>query len=163
MEPNSHREVRVHIDEHPHHSPNPTTGAALYALGKVRPGHVLYKEVEGDHEDEPIANDAAEIRLSEDEHFHSAAAEHHRKEPRVFFEDMNTNDDTHFRTPWNTTLSAAWDEAATKLEPRTSEQRLQTPGGVNLTPYLGLTLRELKERQIVAAFKFQIVGPTGGA
>lgn len=33
------REVRIHIDRQPHESPNPTTGAALYALGKVPAGY----------------------------------------------------------------------------------------------------------------------------
>jgi hypothetical protein len=41
------REVRIHIDEEPHHSPNPTTGAALYALGHVLAGLELYREVTG--------------------------------------------------------------------------------------------------------------------
>ena len=32
------QEVRIHIDQHHYESPNPTTGAALYALGNVAPG-----------------------------------------------------------------------------------------------------------------------------
>ena len=83
---------------------------------------------------------------------------------KVEFEDVNAVDSVDFRTPLATTLNAAWDEAASLLEePRKPTDRLQTPGGVDLMPYLALTLGELKERKIVHAFKFQIVGPTGGA
>ena len=65
------REVRIHIDEEPYHSPNPTTGAALYALGHVVAGLELYREVNGDREDEPIENGPETVHLKEDEHFHS--------------------------------------------------------------------------------------------
>ena len=64
-------EVRVHIDQKPHQSPNPTTGSALYALGHVREGYELYREVGGNREDKPVQNDGAEVSLKEDEHFHS--------------------------------------------------------------------------------------------
>ena len=53
-------------------SPNPTTHAALYVLGKVQAGYELFKEVQGDHEDEAIPNDAGTIHLKEDQHFYSA-------------------------------------------------------------------------------------------
>src|SRR5216684_5073817 len=68
----SHGEVRVHIDQSPYHSPNPTTGTALYELAKVHEGQELFREVTGDHEDEFIPKDGNEIRLTQDEHFHSA-------------------------------------------------------------------------------------------
>lgn len=106
-----------------------------------------------------------------DEHRESATAEmegaehenqHH--EPEVVFEDVNALDTVAFHTPWDTKLTAAWDEAARLLEePRTSQDRLQTPEGKDLMPDLQLTLRQLEERKIVKALKFQIVGPTGGA
>ena len=32
-------EVKIFIDQQSHHSPNPTTGAALYALGQCKAGH----------------------------------------------------------------------------------------------------------------------------
>lgn len=67
----SEHEIRIHIDEKPYESPNPTTGAALYALGHVASGLDLYREVTGDREDEPIANGPEVIHLKEDEHFHS--------------------------------------------------------------------------------------------
>jgi|ERR1022692_2128337 hypothetical protein len=69
---NEHQ-VRIHIDQHRHESPNPTTGAALYALGKVAANLELYREVIGDREDKPIDNSPEIIHLRDDEHFHSGA------------------------------------------------------------------------------------------
>jgi Multiubiquitin len=66
--------VRVHIDQHPYTSPNPTTGIALYALAHIGDGLELFKEVEGDHEDAAVPKDATELHLKEDEHFHSGEA-----------------------------------------------------------------------------------------
>jgi hypothetical protein len=65
-------EVRVHIDEEAHRSPTPTTGTALYELGHIPHDRELFREVGGDEEDVPVPRDGAEIRLKEDEHFHSA-------------------------------------------------------------------------------------------
>jgi hypothetical protein len=66
-------EVRIHIDEERHESPNPTTGEALYKLGNVAPGLELYREVTGDREDKLIPNGPEMVHLKEDEHFHSGA------------------------------------------------------------------------------------------
>jgi hypothetical protein len=55
--------------------PNPTTGDALYELGNVAQGHVLYREVTGDREDTPIENGPEIVHLKEDEHFHSGSPE----------------------------------------------------------------------------------------
>lgn len=63
--------VRIHIDRRPYESPNPTTGEALYRLGGVAHCHVLYREVQGNHEDVMIRNDGEQVRLHEDEHFYS--------------------------------------------------------------------------------------------
>lgn len=68
-------EVRVHIDQKPHHSPNPTTGHALYLLGNVASGMELYREVDGNREDQPVENDHEVVRLKQDEHFHSGPAQ----------------------------------------------------------------------------------------
>lgn len=65
-------QVRIHIDRKPYQSPNPTTHAALYALGGVHSGFELFKEVHGDKEDKPIPNNHHPIQLKEDEHFYSA-------------------------------------------------------------------------------------------
>ena len=64
-------EVKIFIDQQAYHSPNPTTGAALYALGKVEPGLELFREVTGDREDPEVPNGPEVIHLKEDEHFHS--------------------------------------------------------------------------------------------
>lgn len=64
-------EVRIHINREPYESPDPTTGAALYVLGKIGSHQELFREVGGDHEDEPVSNDHAPVRLRKDEHFYS--------------------------------------------------------------------------------------------
>jgi hypothetical protein len=93
-------EVRIHIDRHPFDSPNPTTSAALYLLGKIPTGFQLYREVRGDKEDEPIHNDAEREHLTPDEHFYSKeghhkgfgiivnAEPHHVDKKRVSFEQI---------------------------------------------------------------------------
>ena len=79
----SKHKLRIHIDEKPYESPNPTTGEALYTLGQVAAGRELYREVRGDHEDPPIPNGPQTVHLKEDEHFHSGP-------PRVFTIYVNT-------------------------------------------------------------------------
>jgi hypothetical protein len=93
-------EVRIHIDRKPYESPNLTTGAALYELGKVLPGFQLYREGHGDKEDEPIHNDGEHEHLTQDEHFYSKeerhkgfdiivnAEQHHMEKKRVSFEQV---------------------------------------------------------------------------
>ncbi len=76
-DPQAKHEVRIHIDEKPYHSPNPTDGDALYALGQVKPGLELYREVSGDQEDQPVPRGKERIHLTQDEHFHSG--EPHRR------------------------------------------------------------------------------------
>lgn len=68
-------EVRIHIDQQRYESPDPTTGEALYRLGNVAPGLVLYREVTGDREDKVIPNGPETVHLREDEHFHSGPPE----------------------------------------------------------------------------------------
>jgi hypothetical protein len=75
-------EVRIHIDEHRYESPNPTMGEALYKLGNVGPGLVLYREVTGDREDKVIPDGSEKVHLKVDEHFHSGPPE--RKEIHFF-------------------------------------------------------------------------------
>jgi hypothetical protein len=71
-EPGEHHGVRIRIDRMAYESPNPTTADALYILGKVSEHHVLYRELQGDHEDQPVPRGQEEVQLSEDEHFYSA-------------------------------------------------------------------------------------------
>lgn len=65
------QEVRIHINREPYHSPNPTTGEALYKLGKIPVGFELYRELEGDREDKAVPNGDETVHLKEDEHFYS--------------------------------------------------------------------------------------------
>lgn len=72
MEDHEHKnQVRIHIDQKPYESPNPTTGEKLYKLGHVQPGFDLFREVKGEREDPVIENDDEPVHLREDEHFHS--------------------------------------------------------------------------------------------
>jgi len=70
-------EVKIFIDQQAYHSPNPTTGAALYVLGNVQPGMELFREVTGDREDPEVDNGPEIVHLKQDEHFHSG-------KPKVF-------------------------------------------------------------------------------
>ena len=66
-----HHLVRIHINREPVESPTPTTGAALYALGKIGAHSELFSEATGDREDEVVSNDGARIELKNDQHFYS--------------------------------------------------------------------------------------------
>ena len=55
----------------PYESPNPTTGEALYELGKIPKHEKLFREVGGDKEDKLVPRDDAHVHLTEDEHFYS--------------------------------------------------------------------------------------------
>jgi Multiubiquitin len=72
----STHDVRIHIDEEACRSPNPTDGEALYAVGRVKPGLELFREVTGDREDQPVPRSKEHIDLAEDEHFHSGEPHH---------------------------------------------------------------------------------------
>jgi hypothetical protein len=72
----SHGIVRVHIDQTRYDSPNPTTGSSLYALAGIRKDRQLFREVDGNREDEPVGLTGHAIQLRQDEHFHSSEAEH---------------------------------------------------------------------------------------
>jgi hypothetical protein len=67
----THTQVHIVIDKAPKVSPNPTTGAELYALGSIAAGYELYREVRGKVDDEPIANGATTIELKDGDHFYS--------------------------------------------------------------------------------------------
>jgi hypothetical protein len=76
MEHHEHKHhVRIHIDQKPYESPNPTTGEALYKLGHVQPGFDLFREIKGDREDPIVENDDEQVHLREEEHFHSGPAQ----------------------------------------------------------------------------------------
>lgn len=65
-----HAQVELFIDNKKHESPNPTTGAALYALGGVDPNaYDLYQEVHGKGDDELIRNDGGSVGVKNGDHF----------------------------------------------------------------------------------------------
>ena len=64
-------EVRIHIDREPYRSHTPSTGKALYELGKVPEGYHLYLEVHGNEEDKLIPRGTDLAYLKQDEHFYS--------------------------------------------------------------------------------------------
>jgi hypothetical protein len=68
---NQKERVRIHIDREPYESPTPTTGAAVYRLGRVGSGRGLFKETDGNREDELVPNDETKVHLKQDEHFYS--------------------------------------------------------------------------------------------
>jgi hypothetical protein len=67
-----HHHAQVYIDRKEHTSPNPTTWAALYALGGVKLGYDLYEEEPGPVDDKLVPNDHTEVRLKHFPHFYSA-------------------------------------------------------------------------------------------
>jgi len=69
------QEVRIHIDEEPYRTVNPTIGEALYKMADIPASDELYREVGGDREDETIQNNGERVHLREDEHFHSEPRE----------------------------------------------------------------------------------------
>jgi hypothetical protein len=65
-------EVNITIDRKKYESPNPTTGHALYELGKIPAGFDLFKETHGSGDDELIKNDATPIELHDGDKFYAA-------------------------------------------------------------------------------------------
>jgi hypothetical protein len=65
--------VKIHIDKELFESPDPTTGAALYTLGKIDASkYDLWKTIPGKGDDELIPNDNTVIDLKNGDHFYSA-------------------------------------------------------------------------------------------
>ena len=71
----AHGEASINIDKKEFKSPTPTTGAALYALGQVKAGFVLFRELHGPGDDEKIQNNAIPVELKNGDHFYSAKDE----------------------------------------------------------------------------------------
>ena len=106
---NKHR-VRIHIDQKPYESPNPTTGEALYKLGHVQAGFELFSEVKGDKEDSEVPDGPEPVHLREDEHFHSGPAQ-----PREFTIIVNGRKKvvTKKRLSFNEIVALAFDPVPT--------------------------------------------------
>jgi hypothetical protein len=111
--------VRIHIDRIPYESPNPTTSAALYRLGRVRPGWKLFREVRGDHEDPPIEDGPEPVHLRPDEHFHSGESRsvtiivegtpHKWRKPSITYVEVVTLFDPAFPQHPDVTYSVTYD------------------------------------------------------
>lgn len=71
---NSAHWVRVHIDGQPYRSLDPTAGKLLYKLGDVPRHRELFREMDGDKEDEVVPRNETLIRLGENAHFYSQKA-----------------------------------------------------------------------------------------
>jgi hypothetical protein len=103
---NEHEEKlkKVHISiEHEHfESPTPTTGAALYVLGKIPDGNTLYREQPGPHEDPPVPRDDHEIHLHDGEKFYFELTQPERKEVEIII------DRKRLESPRNTTGAALY-------------------------------------------------------
>lgn len=69
--------IKIHVDENLHHSPTPTTGAALYRLGNIGGEHELFREVGGNLEEAPVPDDETEIHLRAEERFRTKKATIH--------------------------------------------------------------------------------------
>lgn len=88
--------VRIHIDREAYESPDPTTGEALYELGHVAKHRELFREVDGNAEDELVPRDAEKVRLKQDDHFYSQKAvtvvvngePHETVETRLSFDEV---------------------------------------------------------------------------
>ena len=67
--------VRIHIDQNPYDSPDPTTGEALYALGQVAEGFILFREIRGEEDDTEVPKTSEVIDLRPGEHFYTRPRE----------------------------------------------------------------------------------------
>jgi hypothetical protein len=75
--------IQIHIDRQPYQAHEHIAGESLYKLGKVAPGYQLFRETNGNEEDEPIADSQIEVKLTAEEHFYST--------PRLFHIYVNTH------------------------------------------------------------------------
>lgn len=72
MSNKEHNIVSIIIDKKEYKSPNPTTGAALYALAHVPADHDLFLEVHGHGDDVRIENTNAPVELKNGSHLYTA-------------------------------------------------------------------------------------------
>ncbi len=133
MENKDNNTVRIHIDQKAYESPKRTTGEALYALGHVQPGLELYREVNGNKEDQPIDNSAETVHVKEDEHFHSGeprtvtiiveGTQHDWLKPSITYTEVVTLFDPTYPQHPETTYSVTY-----KHGPAHKPEGILTPG-----------------------------------
>lgn len=126
--------VRIHIDQQPYESANPTTGEALYRLGHVGSDLKLYREVKGDREDPAIENGPEIVHLKEDEHFHSGeprgvtiiveGTPHEWNEPKITYVQVVTLFDPTYPQHPDTTYSVKY-----RNGPSRNPEGIMAPGG----------------------------------
>jgi Multiubiquitin len=66
--------VRISINRETYEAPNPVTAAKLYEWAEADEHEKLFREVFGENDDELIPRAAAEVRLSNGQHFYSQRA-----------------------------------------------------------------------------------------
>ncbi len=66
--------VRISIDRETYDAPHSISGAALYEMAEIEGHEEIFREVNGEHDDELINREAAEVRLTNGEHFYSQKA-----------------------------------------------------------------------------------------
>jgi hypothetical protein len=67
-------QVPIQIDQQAYRSPNPTTGAALYALAGLTEDLDLFRDIDGNPENDPVPDDDVEVQLRPDMHFRTRHA-----------------------------------------------------------------------------------------
>ena len=69
----SKENATIHIDKEKYESPDPTTGAGLYALGNIDSSQYdLFLKVPGKGDDELIENTDKNVDIKNGDHFYSA-------------------------------------------------------------------------------------------
>ncbi len=91
----------------------------------------------------------------------------HDNEVEVEVLNTKSNREVKFEALWTSTLQQVWDAAYREFHPpeqRDPQDKFQCQkAGVDLTPYLGLTVRQAHDQHICTNRHYQIVGGTGGA
>lgn len=89
------------------------------------------------------------------------------KDVTVHFRHIGELENANFKFDPDMTLQAAWDAAYAELGvTRDERDTLQAAVGsnvVDMMPYLGHTLAQLRDQDIINSFKFEIAASTGGA
>ncbi len=84
--------------------------------------------------------------------------------PTLTFQHNASVQDAKVHASWLDTLDQAWKKACAQIgEPYKPDDRLQSDGGLDMTPYLGEKILHLYVHEKTRLDKFEIAGATGGA